>query len=194
MKYYISDTHFDHQKIITYDNRPFRSAEEMNYAMIENWNQRVTSEDHVYVLGDFHWGKATKWVNVLKQLNGNIHLVRGNHDLRMPIPTEVRKYFVDVSDYKEIEDGENHIVLCHFPMPVFKNMYYGWLHFYGHVHNGTENNITENFCRQVADYYEFPPRAFNVGCMMPYMAYTLRTAKEIIVGGTAYRQTADIVD
>lgn len=186
MNFYIADTHFDHKNVLAFDNRPFSSVEEMNNVLIQNWNKVVGPGDHVYILGDFHWGKAKDWSRILSKLSGNKHLIRGNHDLKMPIAPEVRKHFVDVADYREIKDGDQHIVLCHYPMPAFKNMYYGWLHFYGHVHNTAEHNMIAYFCRQVEEYYEFPQRAFNVGCMMPYMNYTPRTMKEIITGGITY--------
>lgn len=180
MNFYISDTHFDHRNVIAFDNRPFSSVEEMNATMIERWNAAVGPRDHVYILGDFHWGKSAEWPAVLQKLSGNKHLIRGNHDLKMPMHQDVRAYFVDVADYKEIKDGDRHIVLCHYPMPVYKNMYYGWYHLYGHVHMTTEHNMTEHFFRAVEEYYEFPKRAFNVGCMLPYMDYTPRTLDEIM--------------
>ena len=38
---YLADMHFDHDSIIAYDNRPFDSVEEMNEALIANWNRVV---------------------------------------------------------------------------------------------------------------------------------------------------------
>lgn len=186
MNFYISDLHFGHKNILAFDNRPFSSVEDMDAALVRNWNSRVAAGDHVYILGDFCWGKAKEWPPVLKQLAGNKHLIRGNHDLKQSMPWDVRKYFVEVADYKEIRDGDQHLVLCHYPMPVFKNMYYGWMHLYGHVHTTAEHNMVEYFCRTVESYYEFPQRAFNVGCMLPYMNYTPRTLAEIVEGGRQY--------
>ena len=180
MNFYISDTHFNHKNIIAFDNRPFKTVDEMNEVLISNWNKVVTDADRVYILGDFHWGKASEWPAILERLNGAKELIRGNHDLKMPLPPFVKKYFQDVKDYKEIKDGDKNIVLCHYPMPMFKNMYYGWFHLYGHVHMTTENNMANHFFRTVESYYEFPKRAFNVGCMLPYMDYTPRTIDEII--------------
>jgi len=180
MNYYISDTHFDHKNVIAFDSRPFFTVTEMNAKLIENWNNRVTNQDMVYILGDFHWGKTQDWLFVLRQLNGQKTLVRGNHDLHLPFTPELSKCFADVKDYKEIDDNGRKIVLSHFPMPVYKNMYYGWYHLYGHVHTTTEDNMVENFFRTVRAYYEFERRAFNVGCMKEYMGYTPRTLDEII--------------
>ena len=44
-----SDTHFDHENIIKYCSRPFNSKDEMNKAMISNWNSVVGDSDTVYI-------------------------------------------------------------------------------------------------------------------------------------------------
>ena len=82
--YYIADTHFDHDAIISFDNRPFLfGAEEMNAALIKNWNGVVGKDDTVYILGDFCWSTADRWIEILKQLNGNKELILGNHEALM---------------------------------------------------------------------------------------------------------------
>ena len=57
MNRYISDLHFGHANILKFDNRPFRNTEEMETALIENWNSTVSAGDITYILGDFCWGK-----------------------------------------------------------------------------------------------------------------------------------------
>ena len=49
MNYYISDLHFGHKKCIEFDSRPFSSVEEMDAAIIQNWNSKVSDEDDVYI-------------------------------------------------------------------------------------------------------------------------------------------------
>lgn len=186
MNYYIADLHFGHKNIIAFDNRPFKTVEEMDEVLISNWNQTISEGDHVYILGDLCWGKAKDWPAVLERLSGNKHLIRGNHDIPLPMQPAVRRYFADVTDYKEIKDGDQHLVLSHYPIVFFKNMYYGWMHLYGHVHTTTEENMASHFLRTVESYYDFPQRAFNVGCMLPYMNYTPRTLEEIVEGGRQY--------
>ena len=47
MVYYISDLHFGHANIIKLCNRPFSDVNEMNEALIANWNNKVTNGDTV---------------------------------------------------------------------------------------------------------------------------------------------------
>lgn len=73
----VSDTHFRHQNIIRYCNRPFHTVGEMNECLIHNWNSVVGPEDTVYHLGDFGFGNLQEFRG---RLNGIIHLIEGNHD------------------------------------------------------------------------------------------------------------------
>ncbi|MGM0122863.1 hypothetical protein IGI37_000229 [Enterococcus sp. AZ194] len=54
MKYFIADTHFYHEAVLEFSQRPFKDIEEMNTQLIKNWNSVVRSpKDEVYILGDF---------------------------------------------------------------------------------------------------------------------------------------------
>ncbi len=86
MDWFVSDTHFNHNNIIAFGERPFHSYVEMNKTMIENWNKRVKPGDTVYHLGDFGlhnrvlieegWGLE----RIFNSLNGDKILIKGNHD------------------------------------------------------------------------------------------------------------------
>ena len=76
-----SDTHFSHVNIIKYCNRPYASVEEMNNALIDNWNSVVKNDDLVIHLGDFALGRTIQDIKKhLDKLNGNKILILGNHD------------------------------------------------------------------------------------------------------------------
>ena len=187
MIFYIADWHYNHANILSYDNRPFKTVEEMDAALVERWNATVTSADTVYVLGDMFWGGETKAVPVLDSLNGKKILIKGNHDRCKN--TEFRKRFDQISGYLEITDGDRHVVLCHYPMPCFKNHFHGWYHLYGHVHNSFEANMMEHDRMLLEDLYCRKSNMFNVGAMMPWMDYTPRTLDEIERRSSAHRQT-----
>lgn len=179
MNYYISDLHFGHKNIIKFDERPFQSAEEMDAKIIENWNNVVKNGDNVYVVGDMFWCKMDNAIEILNSLNGNKFLVKGNHD-RCHDGRFLKK-FIKVSEYMEVDDDGRKVVLCHYPIPYFKNHYYGWYHLYGHVHATKEYNLVLKAQQNLIDEMGFPCNMYNVGCMMQYMNYTPRTLNEIIL-------------
>jgi calcineurin-like phosphoesterase family protein len=77
--FFTSDPHYWHANVIKYCTRPYSSVEEMNEAMIKNWNSVVGPEDTVYVLGDF--SLAIRPVEAISsRLMGIKCLVPGNHD------------------------------------------------------------------------------------------------------------------
>lgn len=79
MIYFTSDPHYWHANVIRFCTRPYSSVEEMNEAMIRNWNAVVQPEDTVYCLGDF--SLAFRAIEAYSsRLMGNKILVPGNHD------------------------------------------------------------------------------------------------------------------
>lgn len=187
MNFYISDTHFSHVSCLAFDNRPFKTVEEMDSEMIRRWNAVVRNDDHVYILGDFHWGKEPDWIKVLEQLNGQKTLIRGNHDID---PQKSRRYFADVKDYKVIDDNGRKIVLSHYPIVCYRNHFYGWYHLYGHVHTSFEFNMMEHDRYLMEQLYSEPCEMYNVGCMLPYMDYTPRTFDQIIAGYNKWKNNS----
>ena len=183
--FYISDLHFSHANVIKFDNRPFSNIEEMNQTLIKNWNETVSKEDKVYILGDFCWGKKDEWIKILKQLNGQKFLVKGNHDLKQ-YGSDLKKYLSGIYDYHEIEDDDRQVIMCHYPMPFYKKDYDpNTYHLYGHVHVTLESTLMEKIKELIfkaddrgisANKCQF----YNVGCMMPWMDYKPRTLDEIV--------------
>ena len=172
MKYYISDLHIGHANIISFDNRPFSNLEEMHEAIIKNWNSVVAKNDDVYVLGDFAW-RNDVGLEVLKKLKGRKYLIRGNHDR---LNADMIKEFVWVKDYAEIKDGENNIILSHYPIAHWKNADYGTIHLYGHIHKGRDYSPFEEY-KRIMKERGLPYECYNVGCMLN--DYTPKTLSQI---------------
>lgn len=177
-KFYIADTHFGHANILHFDNRPFATVEEMEEELVKRWNTVVTKGDIVYILGDFCWKKESEWIRILNRLNGSKVLIVGNHDIRGS--ATLRGMFLTVEEYKEIEDNGRKVILCHYPIPFFKNHFYGSYHLYGHVHSSFEWNMVERDKWLMTELYGRQCQMYTVGCMMPYMDYTPRTLDEIV--------------
>lgn len=78
--FFVGDTHFCHNREFLYKPRGFNSIEEHNLSIIENWNNIVQPNDIVYHLGDTMLNNNDEGIKYLNQLNGQIWLIRGNHD------------------------------------------------------------------------------------------------------------------
>ena len=128
----ISDTHFGHEKTCTVFKRedgsplrPFSSAEEMDEFMVKAWNERVRPNDKVYHLGDVVIAK--KSLTILKRLNGDKVLIRGNHDIfKLADYTE---HFRDIRGYHVM----NGLILSHVPVHTDSLARFG-CNIHGHLH------------------------------------------------------------
>lgn len=185
--YFISDLHFGHANCLRFDSRPFETVEEQDKEIVRRWNQTVTEEDVVWILGDISWYSAEKTAEIIGKLNGTKNLCIGNHDEKLLKSNSVRSLFNEVCYYKELRYNDKGIVLSHYPMPCFKNHFYGWMHFYGHVHSGFEWDMMEHFRHEMTELYDKQCDMINVGCMMPYMNYVPKTADQIVNSYNAYK-------
>lgn len=77
--FFTSDLHFGHQNILKFCNRPWKTTEEMDEALIKRWNSVVGKDDIVFNLGDFAFAPDRRWKEVLSRLNGHHYLILGNH-------------------------------------------------------------------------------------------------------------------
>ena len=183
MNYFIADLHFGHQNALAYDNRPFKTIEEHDNIIIKNWNDTVGIDDDVYILGDISWYNVTRTIEIIHSLNGIKHLIMGNHDAKLIKNKDLQKEFVEFTNYKELSYNDKGIILCHYPMPCFKNHFHGWYHFYGHVHTSFEENMMQHDKFLMEELYQVPCNMYNVGCMTELIKFTPRTAEEIINSG-----------
>ena len=118
MRFFISDTHFGHANIIRYCDRPFSTAEDMDKAMIDRWNELVTDCDEVFFIGDFSLTlSAERTAEILHELRGTKHLILGNHDDRRS-KGFWSKHFATVEDTRRvlIAPVNRSVTLHHYPM------------------------------------------------------------------------------
>jgi calcineurin-like phosphoesterase family protein len=144
MVYFISDLHLDHKNIIRYCHRPFKDVEEMNAAIVSNWNNLVGSNDLVYLLGDIAFGRGSHspryWLN---RLNGRKVCIEGSHDRG-----------IRAKPFECITIRGVPVMLIHDPNAVSPN-WQGWI-IHGHVHD-TRPFVDETLKRtnvsvEVTDY------------------------------------------
>lgn len=133
--FFTSDTHFHHTNIIRYCKRPFSSIEEMDKALINNWNKVVPPDGIVFHLGDFCFGGSAEIKNLLSKLNGKIILIKGNHDR---ISKGMESMFEHVSYEMNIKIDDYKIILNHYPLLTFAGALKPkpTIQLFGHVHSG----------------------------------------------------------
>jgi len=114
--FFTSDTHFGHAnacKFMRNDGvtklRPWDTAEEMDEAMVQLWNNTVNPNDKVYHLGDVVINR--KALPILDRLNGNKVLIKGNHDIFKL--QDYTKYFRDIRAYQVMP---KRFVASHMPI------------------------------------------------------------------------------
>jgi calcineurin-like phosphoesterase family protein len=143
-----ADTHFNHKGILEANSewgwRPFENVEEMNEAFIQNWNEVVHPGDRVYHVGDFQftWKRNNpKDAAIVKQLNGQVFLLEGNHDRTDQWPDEMVQQFAFIRDRYRLkvknrgrQGGNLYVMLDHYPLRTWKRKLDGALHCHGHVH------------------------------------------------------------
>lgn len=142
MIFFTSDLHLNHRNVIKLSNRPFVSIEQMKEKIIENWNNKVSHNDIVYVLGDVFWNLNSKEIQeIMIRLNGVKYLVIGNHDRK----THNRKSncWEDMMDYHELVLDGIQVVLSHYPFAEWHGCWRGSVMLHGHVH-GTFDFSTLN--------------------------------------------------
>ena len=143
----ISDTHFNHDNIVRYCNRPLDHTE----IMIDRWNRFVKDDDQVLHLGDIILGKRDVAYRVLSLLKGEKFFIRGNHD------RQTEEWYYE-HGFTEIEPffwwhGKAKVYFSHLP-----DMKERWtINIHGHIHNNGYSEDTprydyRNVSVEVMDY------------------------------------------
>jgi len=125
-----SDTHWYHSRILEYCDRPFKSVEKMNQALIKNWNKAVGEYDVIFHLGDVGFGSKKHMADLIQQLNGYKILIMGNHDKRRSVGWWLDVGFQEV--YKKPVPFQN-IIFSHEPVSMEKLFDYDF-NIHGHTH------------------------------------------------------------
>jgi calcineurin-like phosphoesterase family protein len=97
----------------------------MDEFMVAAWNERVRPTDKVYHLGDVVINR--KALGIMRRLNGDKVLIRGNHDI-FP-DTEYREHFRELRAYHVM----NGLILSHIPLHEASLGRFG-TNIHGHLH------------------------------------------------------------
>ena len=155
--WFSSDSHFCHDRGFIYEPRGFSTVDEANEEIIKRWNSVVGPDDLVYHLGDVMLNDNEKGIQCLERLNGQIYILRGNHDTstRMYMYLAAKNVF-GCGDYARVikHNGYN-FYISHYPTltsnmdndaPAKKHM----INLYGHTHQKT-------------NFYQDQPFMYHVG-------------------------------
>jgi calcineurin-like phosphoesterase family protein len=143
--FFTADTHFQHKGkpveqngsggILRMARRPFVTIEAHDAELIRRWNSKVKPGDTVWHCGDFAMGQQANVPAIVEQLNGDIHLVWGNHDKR-----RVHAKFTCFKSTQDVAtvriDKDHSVFLSHYAHRVWNKAHYGRYHFFGHSHGG----------------------------------------------------------
>ncbi|MDE6028754.1 MAG: metallophosphoesterase family protein [Clostridiales bacterium] len=197
MIYFTSDLHLGHKNCIEFCSRPFGSVEEMDEALIANWNERVCAGDTVYIVGDLVW-ESSDPIKYLSRLKGKKILVAGNHDYKwlkrygMAVARkdgsvefcDYAEYFIKIAQYVETTVDGVTVTLCHYPMLEWKasrklgSKKLGYL-IHGHIHNSRD--------KKYAPLWQLP-HALNAG--VDVNGYVPVTFDELLQNNAAFKRLA----
>jgi calcineurin-like phosphoesterase family protein len=145
--YLISDSHFYHSRL-AFDfglRTQFKSIEEVNQTIFDNWNNTISDDDYIFFLGDFVIGHPEKYKVaqiIYDLLKGKKIFVKGSHDNHLKEYTNIP---VQMGPMEIIYKGKR-ILLNHEPIYKFKQD----LLIHGHVHKKLP--------------FHYKPNMFNVSC------------------------------
>lgn len=152
--FFTSDTHFGHDALVHKGLRIIPGVETIDQhdaLLAARWNSLVGKNDTVYHLGDFAWREPAKYRGML---NGQIHLVLGNHDR---IRAADKGLFESISDIKRVRVGERRIYMCHYAMRVWNTSHYGAWHLYGHSHGSLPDDPNSRSLDVGVDCWNYYP-------------------------------------
>lgn len=150
MLWFTADLHFGHEAVLRFAERPWRSAVEMDDALIARINERVAPTDRLFILGDVSYlisaERAAKLVGRIACRH--IHLIRGNHDAAL----DGLGLFESVRDYAEMNWRGQKLVLFHYPIMKWNGMYRGSWQLHGHIHSKGSGYNDENRAQGILRY------------------------------------------
>ena len=118
-----SDAHFCHDRDFIYGPRGFESVQEMNEAIVENWNSLVSWDDTVYLLGDVMLNDNYNGCKYLNRLAGKIYILTGNHDTdtRIQEYVNIRPTILHLGLATILKYNGYHFYLSHYPTLTSNN-------------------------------------------------------------------------
>jgi len=158
-RFFISDMHFQDERLNLYGrDLMFENSKEVDKYIIKRWNETISDNDLVIVVGDISMTKDG--LDILKKLNGEKWLVKGNYDIseenggtaKYDISDDkLSKYFTKVVDELEVDINGEKVFINHFPTNAKTDRF----NIVGHIH-GTWK-VQRNMINVGVDAWHFVP-------------------------------------
>lgn len=113
--FFTSDWHLGHENVITFSKRPYKTLDEMHWALVTNFNKQVPLAGLTYFLGDISFLNADRSKELIGLLNGTKILILGNHD--RGVEACYNQGFDAVMYNSKILVNNNLVTLSHCPLP-----------------------------------------------------------------------------
>jgi calcineurin-like phosphoesterase family protein len=178
--WFTSDLHFGHKNVIRFCDRPFEDIKAMNMGLISNWNEVVSDNDIVFVLGDTFWFNDSQTIKrFLSEMNGkDIYLIPGNHcdfdhyyrvdDPRIHLCQDIVVVWLEAENRWPKKKYE--IWLCHYPLMTWSHRENGTYQLFGHIHSkpggrpeGLDQDLPLHWNQMDVgcDYWDYYPVSFE---------------------------------
>lgn len=118
--FFSSDWHFGHDDENIWKRRGFSSVKEHDEEIIRRHNESVGIDDIVYFLGDVAECDIKYALSCVERLNGNIYILRGEHDTDERIQEYAKCLNVKDNDSSTtfLRKGRWYLHLCHAPIDM----------------------------------------------------------------------------
>jgi len=140
------------------------ATQNMNDALIMNWNARIEPKTVVYFLGDFAMGNSDDWSNFLRRLNGKIHFIAGTHDSKLIKQDYFHDRVESCQSYLEVKYQKQFMVLSHYAFYVWNASHRGSWNLFGHSHGSLDSWSRDRKSMDVgvdAMYANYAPISFD---------------------------------
>ena len=155
--WFTSDCHISHKNVIKHcpgralaGNFNLDDIEAHDNWLIDKWNTTINKKDIVYIIGDFCFANREETIRLLGKLNGDKHLILGNHDKSSD---HLFNYFKSISQIKEVKFRKSNfsfleedfdVIMCHYHMINWNRKHYGSVEICGHSHGRLDDYNLES--------------------------------------------------
>ncbi|MFR2031567.1 MAG: hypothetical protein ACLS3M_09395 [Collinsella sp.] len=135
MIWFTSDTHFGHENVLKFTDRPWETIWQMNDAIVDSINGRVAVDDELYILGDFSFKMTAQDAYPFASGSPAGASTSSRETTTRTGPSRRSRTFTVEPPICVLKIDGQKIVLSHYPMADWQGMNHGSWHLHGHIHS-----------------------------------------------------------